>query len=577
MKRLDCCTLYVVVVVCCMSVHTVHSSVSPRERDMAAANIFNAAVDGLIFRSNFCSGNLYAVEKEQGSGSHLWKCWTAKDCQHKPFQRRSSSWFYFGVSGASAGQEVTIKMMNLNRQSQLYKHGYTPVARVGQQGEWRPLLRSSTSYEEVDGAVLQLTFTYRATCAREVFFAFCYPHSYEECQLYLSTLLERVEADGAAINPSMLPPASSQIYVHREILTHSSGGRNCDMLTISDCTGICESPAENSFEFSGEKNVIFLSARVHPGETPSSFVLQGIIEMLLSSDPRAAKLRSKYVFKIVPMLNPDGVAMGHYRHDLQGRNLNRYYASPSAEAEPTIHAVKKVVMKYSQRSEGEGRLFVYLDIHAHASKRGCFVYGNSLPSLREQVQNQLLPLLWAANSAYFSYSRSNFSKANMHRVDRGDVEFGLSAEGTGRVWYGVNARVTHSYTLEVNYNCGCGESNAISAAPKGCPASPPRKAKRFTRYCPQSWREVGRGFLASLLDLSGDNVWSRVPTSLKSLERAHRLVKAELRCQSAYQDQSLRLRLAHSSAQKAPEKAVAHSESKRAPMMGSGLLVLGSK
>ena len=53
---------------------------------------------------------------------------------------------------------------------------------------------------------------------------------------------------------------------------------------------------------------------MHPGETPSSYVCQGLIEFLVSSHPVAKLLRENITFKIIPMLNPDGVYLGNYRY-----------------------------------------------------------------------------------------------------------------------------------------------------------------------------------------------------------------------------------------------------------------------
>lgn len=60
----------------------------------------------------------------------------------------------------------------------------------------------------------------------------------------------------------------------------------------------------------GNRPYVFLSARVHPGETNASWVMKGTLEYLMSNNPTAQSLRESYIFKIVPMLNPDGVING---------------------------------------------------------------------------------------------------------------------------------------------------------------------------------------------------------------------------------------------------------------------------
>jgi murein tripeptide amidase MpaA len=77
-----------------------------------------------------------------------------------------------------------------------------------------------------------------------------------------------------------------------------------------------------SEDLTKKKGIVF-TARVHAGETSSSYIIQGVMDFLLGDSEEAKKLRSEYIFKIVPMLNPDGVIVGNHRGALSGIDLNR--------------------------------------------------------------------------------------------------------------------------------------------------------------------------------------------------------------------------------------------------------------
>jgi murein tripeptide amidase MpaA len=49
---------------------------------------------------------------------------------------------------------------------------------------------------------------------------------------------------------------------------------------------------------------------------------------LFSKTEQASILLEKYTFKIIPLINPDGVARGYYRLDTHNHNLNRFYLNP---------------------------------------------------------------------------------------------------------------------------------------------------------------------------------------------------------------------------------------------------------
>ena len=87
----------------------------------------------------------------------------------------------------------------------------------------------------------------------------------------------------------------------------------------------------------------------------------------------------------------------------------------------------------------------YVDLHGHAAKRGCFIYGNSIENELYQVENVLFTKLIAFNSQHFDFDGCNFSVRNMYMKDKRE---GLSKEGSGRVAMFKKLGLIHSYTLE---------------------------------------------------------------------------------------------------------------------------------
>ena len=90
---------------------------------------------------------------------------------------------------------------------------------------------------------------------------------------------------------------------------------------------------------------------MHPGESNAQFMVHGAIEFLLQqNDKEAQLLRDTFIFKIVPMLNPDGVVVGNYRCNMVGADLNRRWPNPSKILHPTIYYTKKLVAAYHKEN-----------------------------------------------------------------------------------------------------------------------------------------------------------------------------------------------------------------------------------
>lgn len=93
---------------------------------------------------------------------------------------------------------------------------------------------------------------------------------------------------------------------------------------------------------------------------------------------------------------------------------------------------------------------MYIDFHAHASKKGGFMFGNHLSEPAKQADNITFAKLVAMNCLNFDMCECNFSDKIMTVKDRN----GQSREGSSRVALHKATGITYCYTLEFNYNSG---------------------------------------------------------------------------------------------------------------------------
>ena len=80
-------------------------------------------------------------------------------------------------------------------------------------------------------------------------------------------------------------------------------------------------------------------------------------------------MRENFIFKIIPMLNIDGVVNGNYRCNLAGVDLNRQWIDPSKKSHPTIYHAKQLIKKTKEERD----LVLYCDIHGHSRKKNIFM------------------------------------------------------------------------------------------------------------------------------------------------------------------------------------------------------------
>jgi hypothetical protein len=184
-----------------------------------------------------------------------------------------------------------------------------------------------------------------------------------------------------------------------------------------------------------EKKIIFITGRIHPGESNSSFLVHGLVDFLLSEDPLAGYIRENTIVKCVPMINIDGVIAGYYRISLHKYDLNRMWTSPDKVLQPVVYETKRLIGELA----ASGKVVCYIDFHGHSRLHGTFAYGcpnDDDPELRDDEKT--FPRVLSFLSDAFAWNHCVFS-------------FPKERKAASRIVVRTEFNVVNSFTIESSF------------------------------------------------------------------------------------------------------------------------------
>lgn len=107
------------------------------------------------------------------------------------------------------------------------------------------------------------------------------------------------------------------------------------------------------------KDLVVLLSRQHPPEVTGQFALTAFVEGILTPSSVQTSFLNKYNVLVLPILNPDGVALGQWRHNAGGIDLNRDWALYN---QPETKVVSDFIKEYVKTTNN--RVVLGLDFHS---------------------------------------------------------------------------------------------------------------------------------------------------------------------------------------------------------------------
>lgn len=263
--------------------------------------------DGVTFNNQFAGARVSGCERVGADEYRL---------LIKPENRpvNNSAWYAFQVQAAKEKQIVVRVVYEGGG------HRYSP--KISTDGEsWEPL---ATNLWQVSTKRTELTLQLKADT--------------EPLWVAAQEVITKATLDQWMENVVIQP------YITRTNIGRSLAGRDIEAFEIND---------------GAPPNYVFLISRQHPPEVTGQLGLMRFIEALTVDNALGQHFRERFRVFVVPIMNPDGVYEGQWRHSLGGVDLNRDWVKFS---QPETSAVRDAILELLK--EKDAKPYLMIDFHS---------------------------------------------------------------------------------------------------------------------------------------------------------------------------------------------------------------------
>lgn len=142
-------------------------------------------------------------------------------------------------------------------------------------------------------------------------------------------------------------------FIEVDTAGYSNQNRPIIQLTVNDSSSV------------QNRGILALVGRQHPPETSGYRAYQSFFNTIISNTELARKFRKHFIIEAFPIVNPDGVVNGHWRHNGAGIDLNRDWVNFN---QPETRAVRDALLATLENEE----LKLYYGIDFHSTNENIF-------------------------------------------------------------------------------------------------------------------------------------------------------------------------------------------------------------